>query len=151
VRKLVFAIALALAWAASLAPLAAARADSAEEQVTAAYAAWNEAFNEGDAAALAAFYDDEAVMLPPTHDVLEGPAGAEKFFGGLFANDVTGHGLELIEVEGDEDDDLVVAAARWSAKGKDANGADAAFGGVATHVFERQDDGSLKLRLHTFN
>ena len=24
-------------------------------------------------------------------------------------------------------------------------------GGIATHVFERQADGSLKLRLHTFN
>jgi uncharacterized protein (TIGR02246 family) len=149
VRKLAFVIALASA--ASFAPLAAAQAESAEEQVQAAYAAWNEAFNKGDAAALAAFYDDEAVLLPPTHDVLEGPAGVEKFFGGLFANGVTGHGLELIEVEGEEDDDLVVAAAKWSAKGKDANDADAAFGGVATHVFERQDDGGLKLRLHTFN
>lgn len=148
-RKLTLAIALAST--ASFAPLAAAQADSAEEQVTAAYAAWNEAFNKGAATALAAFYDDEAVLLPPSHDVLEGPAGVEKFFGGLFANGVTGHGLELIEVEGEGEDDLVVAAAKWSAKGKDANGADAAFGGVATHVFERQDDGSLKLRLHTFN
>ena len=25
------------------------------------------------------------------------------------------------------------------------------FGGIATHVFERQPDGSLKLKLHTFN
>ena len=98
-----------------LRPPAGAPADSAEEQVTAAYAAWNEAFNKGDAAALAAFYDDEAVLLPPSHDVLEGPAGVEKFFGGLFANGVTGHGLELIEVEGEDDDDLVVAAAKWSA------------------------------------
>ena len=79
-------LAIALASTASFAPLAAAQADSAEEQVTAAYAAWNEAFNKGDAAALAAFYDDEAVLLPPSHDVLEGPAGVEKFFGGLFAN-----------------------------------------------------------------
>ena len=67
--------AIVLASAASLAPPAAAQADSAEEQVTAAYAAWNEAFNKGDAAALAAFADDEAVLLPPTHDVLEDRRG----------------------------------------------------------------------------
>jgi hypothetical protein len=44
----------------------------------------------------------------------------------------------------------VVAAARWSADGKDASGADQPWGGIATHVFER-DDGALKLKLHTFN
>ena len=34
---------------------------------------------------------------------------------------------------------------------KDASGNPATFGGVATQVFEKQPDGSLKLRLHTFN
>ena len=64
---------------------------------------------------------------------------------------MTGHKLELIEVEGDGSDELIVAAAKWSAHGKDASGAPATFGGVATHVFEKQPDGSLKLKLHTFN
>jgi ketosteroid isomerase-like protein len=30
-------------------------------------------------------------------------------------------------------------------------GKDQPLGGVATHVFERQSDGSLKIKLHTFN
>jgi uncharacterized protein (TIGR02246 family) len=119
-------------------------ADEVEDQVKTAYAAWNEAFNKGDAKALAALYSEDATFLPPTHEVIEGPAGVEKFFAGLFANGVSGHALELIEVHGEED--LVVAAAKWSAKGKDAN-----LGGIATHVFEVQDDDSLKLSLHTFN
>lgn len=129
---------------------AGAFAASADEQVVAAYAAWDQAFNTGDASKVAAFYTDDAVFLPPTHDVLQGPAGVEKFFSGLFGNGVTGHKLELIEVTGD-DADMVVAAAKWSAQGKDASGAPATFGGVATHVFEREADGSLKLKLHTFN
>jgi ketosteroid isomerase-like protein len=62
---------------------------------------------------------------------------------------VTGHKLELIEAQGEGD--LVYGAAKWSADGKDAQGADQAWGGVATHIFERQADGSLKLKLHTFN
>jgi uncharacterized protein (TIGR02246 family) len=132
-----------------LAPLPAL-ADEIEDQVKAAYAAWDEAFNKGDAKALAAFYAEDATFLPPTHEVIQGPAGVEKFFAGLFANGVTGHKLELIEVEGEEE--LVVAAAKWSAKGKDANGADATFSGIATHVFAKQDDDDdLKLDLHTFN
>ena len=54
-------------------------------------------------------------------------------------------------MEGDGGGELIVAAAKWSAHGKDASGAPATFGGVATHVFEKQPDGSLKLKLHTFN
>ena len=84
------------------------------------------------------------MLLPPTHDVIKGPAEVEKFFAGLFAAGVTGHKLEVLEANGD--DDLIVAAARWSAKGKDGP-----LGGIATHEFAKQADGSLKLRLHTFN
>jgi uncharacterized protein (TIGR02246 family) len=121
-----------------------APAASLQEQVGAAYAAWDAAFDKGDPKAVAAFYTEDAVLLPPTHDVLKGPAEIETFFAGLFAAGVTGHKLEVLEANGD--DDLIVAAARWSAKGKDGP-----LGGMATHEFARQADGSLKLRLHTFN
>lgn len=127
----------------------AGAADAVSDQVKAAYAAWDAAFNKGDAKAVAAFYAADAKLLPPSHDVLEGPAGAEKFFGGLFANGVSGHKLEMIDADGG--DALVAAAAKWSAQGKDASGKATSFGGVATHVFEKQADGSLKLRMHTFN
>ena len=130
---------------------AAAGAASAQDEVTAAYQAWDAAFATGDAKQIAAFYTEDAIFLPPTHDVIEGPAGVEKFFAGLLANGVTGHKLEVIEVDGDDDDEVIVAAAKWSAQGKDASGAPATFSGVATHVFEKQADGSLKLKLHTFN
>jgi uncharacterized protein (TIGR02246 family) len=117
--------------------------------VTAAYQAWDAAFNAGDAKAVSAFYAEDAVFLPATHDVINGPAGVEKFFAGLFGMGVKGHKLELIEAH--EDGNVVVAAAKWSATGKDASGADQPWGGIATHVFTKQPDGSLKLRLHTFN
>ena len=82
-----------------LAPMSAYAA-SAEEDVSAAYAAWDEAFNKGDAKAVAAFYTDDAKFLPATHDVIEGPAGVEKFFTGIFGMGVTGHKIELIEAHG---------------------------------------------------
>lgn len=128
-----------------------ASAASAKDQVATAYAAWDQAFGTGDAAKVAAFYTDDAVFLPPTHDVIEGPAGVEKFFAGLFGAGVTGHKLEVIEVMGADDAQEIVAAAKWSAQAKDASGAATTVGGIATHVFERQPDGSLKLKLHTFN
>lgn len=140
---------LALAGVIAL-PLAAGAA-SAEDEVVSAYQAWDAALNSGDAKAVAAFYTEDAVFLPATHDVVEGPSGVEKFFAPMLAGGFTGHKLELIEVMGEEDDEVIVAAAKWSGQGKDAAGAAANWSGVATHVFERQADGSLKLKLHTFN
>jgi ketosteroid isomerase-like protein len=81
--------------------------------------------------------------------VLKGPEGVEKFFEAVFGMGVKDHKLELIEAR--ENGDTVIGAAKWSAAGKDAQGAEQPWGGVATTVFERQDDGSLKLVLHTFN
>ena len=122
---------------------------ASEGEIAPAYAAWDVAFAKGDAKAIAALYADDAIFLPATHDVIKGPSGVEKFFVGIFGMGVTGHKLELIDARGEGN--LVFGAAKWSANGKDANGADQPWGGVATHIFERQADGSLKLKLHTFN
>ena len=120
-----------------------------EQDIGPSYAAWDAAFAKRDAKGLAAFYADDAIFLPATHDVIKGPAGVEKFFAGIFNMGVTGHRLELIEAH--REGNLIFGAAKWSANGKDANGADQPWAGVATHIFERQPDGSLKLKLHTFN
>jgi uncharacterized protein (TIGR02246 family) len=120
-----------------------------EDEVVAAYEGWNAAFNKGDAKAIAAAYVDDATLLPPTHTVLSGPEEIEEFFAGLLEAGVTDHTLDVIEVGGDGN--LVYSAANWTAKGKDEQGNPQDVGGIATHVFERQDSGELKLKLHTFN
>ena len=132
----------------TIAPVGLFAAD-AKSDVTAAYAAWDAAFNKGDAKAVAAAYLPNAKLLPPTHEVASGPAAIEKFFAGVHANGVTNHKLEVIDAGGD--DKVVYGTANWSAKGKDKDGKPADFKGISTHVFERQADNSLKLRLHTFN
>ncbi len=136
----------AFALCTSLLVSGSAFAASAEDDVKAAYSAWDAAFNKGDAKAVAGFYTSDAVFLPPSHEVVKGPAGVEKFFAGLFANGVTAHKLELIEVVASSTD-TVVGAAKWSVKLKDGS----AGGGIATHAFQKQSDGSLKLKLHAFN
>ena len=114
-------------------------------EVVAAYMAWDAAFNKADAKAVAAAYLSNARVLPPTHEVVSGSTAIENFFAGLFSSGFTDHKLTIIDAGGD--DKVIYSAAYWSAQGK---GADAA-NGIATHVFERQADGSLRLRLHTFN
>ena len=128
---------------------ASAIAGSPKEDVAAAYAAFDAAFGKADAKAVSALYTDDAIFMPSSHEVIRGPAGVEKYFTNVFASGATGHKLNLIEAHGDEE--LVFGAAEWSANGKDASGNDQPWGGLATHIFERQDDGSLKIKLHTFN
>ncbi len=124
-------------------------ATAQRDQIEIAYAAWDAAFNVGDARAVAALYVANATFLPASHEVIEGPAGIERFFVEAFAQGLTGHRFELItsHVEGN----TLVAAAKWTARGRDSQGAPATFDGIATHVFLKQADGGLKLRLHTFN
>ena len=124
-------------------------ADPLDDQVRAAYSAWNAAFNKGDSKAVAAFYTADTSFLPATHDIIQSPDGVEKFYSGILASGVTDHTLDLIRAM--QDDKIVIAVAKWSAAGKDSSGKATRFSGVATHLFERQSDGSLKLKLHTFN
>lgn len=132
-----------------IAAAAASAGADVRSDVAAAYAAWDAAFNKGDAKAVGSAYVANAKLLPPTHEVATGPAEIEKFFGSLFANGVTDHKLVIIDVGGD--DKIVYATANWSAKGKGKDGVVQTSSGIATHVFERQPDNSLKLRIHTFD
>ncbi|MDH2347965.1 MULTISPECIES: nuclear transport factor 2 family protein [unclassified Bradyrhizobium] len=68
-----------------------------KSDVSSAYAAFDTAFNKGDAKAVAALYLPNAKVLPPTHEVASGPAAIEKFFARLHANGVTDHKLEVID------------------------------------------------------
>jgi ketosteroid isomerase-like protein len=120
-----------------------------KREVEKAYESWDGEFNKKNAKSLAAAYLPSAMLLPPTHQIEAGGPPIEEFWAGLFANGVTGHKLELIDAGGD--DKVLFSAARWSANGKDKDGNTTALSGIAVHVFERQADGSLKLRLHIFN
>ena len=123
-------------------------ADS-KTQVEGAYAAWDAAFNKGDAKAVAAAYLPNAKLLPPTHEIALGESAIEKFCSGSLASGVTDHKLEVIDAGGD--DKIVYGTARWSAKGKDKDGKPTTFSGLAAYVFERQADNSLKFLLQTWN
>jgi ketosteroid isomerase-like protein len=85
----------------------------------------------------------------PSHDVISSAADIEKFFAGMFTNRVTNHTLQPIKII--EVGDTTIVASKWSASGQDDKGNKTTFGGVATHVLQRQPDNSDKVRLHTFN
>jgi ketosteroid isomerase-like protein len=119
------------------------------KDVAGAYAAWDVAFNKGDAKSIAAAYLPNAKLLPPDHEIALGQAAIEKFYAGALANGITDHKLELLDAGGDGK--IIYSTAHWSANGKDKDGKPATFSGFATYIFERQADNSLKLLLQTWN
>ena len=121
-----------------------ALADTATD-VKAVYAAYSAAFNKGDAQAVAAFYTDDAILLPPSQVVIKGRADVEKFTSGLFEIGMTSHQLELIEVTVDGAD-TIAAVAKWSVKHKGES-----EGGLVTSIFMKQRNRTLKIKLHMFS
>ncbi len=61
----------------------AASAGDDEGQIKATSKAWNEAFNAGDAKALAALYAPDAMLLPPTAEPVKGRKSIEEFWAGF--------------------------------------------------------------------
>lgn len=130
-------------------PAATSPPGSASARVNEAFTVWDDTFDKGDAAALAALYAGDAYILPPTHTPVTGKAGIIAFFQQNFANGVTGHVLTPFDIA-DYGDELV-ANSTWKATAPDGKGGTQTVGGLATHVLMQQADGSLKLRVHTFN
>ena len=60
-------------------PVGSVAADP-KSDAAAAYAAWDAAYNKGDAKAVAASYLPNATLLPPTHEVASGPAGDREVY-----------------------------------------------------------------------
>jgi uncharacterized protein (TIGR02246 family) len=121
----------------------------ARQAVESTNSKWNEAFNRGDAAAVAALYARDAVLLPPTHDVIRGSKEIQDFWASLIQAGFGEHAIETIEVHGQGS--LLYQAGKWSATGKTKDGSRQSYGGSVVNIFERQSDGSWKSRLHSWN
>jgi uncharacterized protein (TIGR02246 family) len=110
---------------------------------------WNEAFNRGDAAGVAALYAADAMLLPPTKSVVSGAKEIQEFWSSLIKNGFGEHSIELIDacVEGN----LAYEAARWQASATTSDGGKQSYSGNLVNIFKRQPNGDWKSQLHTWN
>ena len=117
--------------------------------ITGLNSSWNEAFNRGDASAVAALYDEKATLSAGNGKTLVGRSEIEKLFKGFIDGGVHKHTIDIVEVYGNGD--FAYEVATWSAKGPEKDGKEPAFGGVLTNVFERGTDGKWKSMSHVWN
>ena len=80
-----------------------AAAPTFAQQVPAETAATNhrfeQAFNRGDAAALAALYTENATLLPPGADMMTGRQAAQTFWQGVYGSGARNLSLSTVSVE----------------------------------------------------
>lgn len=110
---------------------------------------WNQAFNRGDAQAVAALYADDAILMPPTDTTVYTRPAIEAFWEGLLAQGFGEHAIDIVDVK--VQGDLAYVAGVWSATQAVSGGDKAYYGGNVLSVFQRQGDGSWKAKLHSWN
>lgn len=110
---------------------------------------WNEAFDQGNTAALADLYTEDAVLVPPTDRMITGLAEVEKFWRILIWAGITARETrtERVEVIGD----TAFTTGTWEGTGPNQQGTRSTYRGNVIRVLERQPDGTWKTRLHTWN
>lgn len=75
-------------------------------------AKFSEAFNAGDAAAIAAMYSEEAIVMPPNHESVQGTSAIQEVFSGFISMGATNLTLKADEVMGAGD--LVIETGKYS-------------------------------------
>ncbi len=125
------------------------------DEVRAAIAAIDKKFmedvNRGDAAAGAAAYTDDAVLMPPNHSPLEGKQAIRKYLAEIGSQlQASNFQLSILEVDVQGDTTIVrgTYSSSFTVPGTDAPMEDR---GKTLNVWKRQADGSWKLHRDIWN
>ena len=102
-----------------------------------------EATNSGDAEALAQLYEDDAVLLPPDHQTVEGRGAIGEFW-----RQGTDEGLEVTTLRLDVDGGIGYLVAQYTLPETDEEPADS---GKTVMCLKRQQDGSWKVTADIWN
>jgi len=133
-------------WAGFLTGCAPAPSQSITDDRRAVEATVNryvEATNSGDAEALAQLYEDDAVLLPPDHQPVEGRAAIGEFW-----RQGTDEGLEVTTLRLDVDGGIGYLVAQYTLPETDEEPADS---GKTVMCLKRQRDGSWKVTADIWN
>ena len=102
-----------------------------------------EATNSGDAEALARLYEDDAVLLPPDHQPIEGRAAIGEFW-----RQGTDEGLEVTTLRLDVEGGIGYLVVQYTLPETEEEPADS---GKAVMCLKRQRDGSWKVTADIWN
>lgn len=126
---------------------ASATPDSAD--VEELISTWVTSFDKGNADGLIALYTENAVVFPPSSEILDSPAAIIAYLDGLKKVGVKEYSISNVNM--DIKGDIAYETALWEATRVDANGNVIKFDGNITNVLEKQEDGSWKIKYQSWN
>jgi uncharacterized protein (TIGR02246 family) len=132
-----------------LALAASASANSPRENIEEALATFAAAFNGGDGAGVAALYTDDAALLPPGGERVDGRAAIETFWQGAIDGGLTNLTLRVVEVEAKGDIAYEVGALSLQVPGED--GQPVTVEGKYIVVWQKGADGTWRLHRDIWN
>jgi uncharacterized protein (TIGR02246 family) len=112
-------------------------------------AKWAEAFNQGDAAAVAALYTDNAVLMPPNNEMIQGREGIQQFWNGAMQMGMTDVTLTTVDLEGSGN--LAYEIAKYSLTIQPEGQEVMKDVGKYIVVWKRQEDGTWKIQADIWN
>lgn len=125
-----------------------ARADTAAD-IEAVNASIVKDFNAGKIANMTNLYTKDAIMLPPSSEILSSPAAISKYWTDLKDVGVNEYSLYLVDLK--VDGNVAYTTSLWEANRKVAGNDDITMDGNISSVFEKQKDGSWKIKLQSWN
>jgi uncharacterized protein (TIGR02246 family) len=122
-----------------------AMAGDADRDLAALAAAWDDAFNSGDAAGVASMYAEDGRVITGDGNVKVGRDEIQALFQSFIDSGFGKHQIGVMTAE--KSGDLGYLTGTWSGVGGDGND----YGGHLTNVYEKQPDGSWKALVHIWN
>jgi len=109
---------------------------------------WEVAFNTGNAAALTDLYSEDAVVMPPSLEILNAPDTIENYWVEQMHAGTDNFRVQTINLK--VENDVIYQTAVWIAT-VTSNGVSTDLDGEMTNVITRQEDGSWKIKLQSWN
>lgn len=111
---------------------------------------WMTSFDKGNTEALMSLYTENAIVFPPSSEILEGQAAIVAYLEGLKKIGVTEYSISNVDM--DIKGDIAYQTALWETTRVDINGTTIFnFEGNITSVLEKQKNGSWKIKLQSWN
>ena len=127
---------------------ASAATETIESDIWINNLSWELAFNSGDMEALANLYTKDAVVVPPSLEILNAQEEITKFWANQILTGTDNFRVQTINLS--RHGDVIYQTAVWIAT-KVSNGVATDLDGEMINVISRQEDGSWKIQLQSWN
>lgn len=110
---------------------------------------WVKGFDKGNTEEMMGLYTETAVVFPPSSEILQGRTAIQAYLDGIRAAGFKEYTISSVDT--DIKDSTIYESALWEAKRLDAEGNVITLEGNISNVYEKQNDGSWKIKFQSWN